>query len=146
MTPVSIVRARPEDADALVAVIDAAYAPFRSRLPDLPDVSGGIPDDIRTRTVWVARIDVRAVGILVLAVADGTAHLANIAVHPDVAGKGVGKALIETAEGFARGEGVARIDLATHVGMPVNVALYGHLGWYETGRDGNKVYMSKALS
>jgi GNAT superfamily N-acetyltransferase len=146
MTDLSIRRAAPRDVLAIASVLAAAYAAHRIRLPDLPDVTGGIAEDISTHDVRVAEIDGRIVGAAVLVAGEGVAHLANVGVHPDAAGRGVGKALIAVAETVARKNGAVRIDLATHVGMPDNVALYRHLGWHETGRVGNKVYMSKPLS
>jgi GNAT superfamily N-acetyltransferase len=146
MQPLTIVPADPKDAALLASLIDAAYAAAHRRVPDLPDVSGGIADDIAERVVLVAWSGPSPVGVAIWGLDGSAAHLANIAVHPDSAGQGIGKALIAAVEQGARAAGADRIDLATHVGLPENVALYGHLGWRESGREGNKVYMTKALS
>jgi len=66
-------------------------------------------------------------------------------VHPDFAGQGLGRVLMDKAEAEARALGLAELRLATHVGLPENVALYAHLGWQENGREGNKVLMRKTL-
>ncbi|MEM7067478.1 MAG: hypothetical protein AAF478_01235 [Pseudomonadota bacterium] len=41
MTEIIIRKASLDDIDSLVACIDAAYAAFKERLPDLPAVSEG---------------------------------------------------------------------------------------------------------
>ena len=146
MEPLKILPASASDSPRLAELIDAAYAEARRRLPDLPDVSGGIADHIAERVVLVAWSGASPVGVAIWGLDGPAAHLANIAVHPVAAGQGIGKALIAAVEQGARENGATRIDLATHVGLPENVALYAHLGWQETGREGNKVYMSKALS
>ncbi|MEM7267739.1 MAG: GNAT family N-acetyltransferase [Pseudomonadota bacterium] len=132
-----------EDAAAIRDVIETAYAPFRETIPDLPDVAAGVEDDIRTRTVLVAEKN----GLIGVAIAslDATAHLMNLAVHPNSGGKGVGKALIAAVESAARNAGAAEIALATHSAMPGNVALYERLGWCVTSHEGAKVLMTKKL-
>jgi len=132
------------DAKGLAACIDAAYAPARARGIDLPPVSEGVDQDIRDHLVWVTEdCDIR--GGIVVAMHGNRAHLVNIAVHPASGGQGIGKQLIETALGVAQDRGALWMDLATHVDMPENVVLYGHLGWQETGREANKVLMTRRL-
>ncbi|WP_198338382.1 GNAT family N-acetyltransferase [Labrenzia sp. VG12] len=137
--------AKLQDAEALKNCIDQAYQPVKSALPDLPDVSAGIAEDIEAHNVFVAELDGRIVGCAILNLAGTTAHLMNIAVDPATKGKGLGRLLMEHVEEFARAGGAQEIHLATHVAMPGNVALYSHLGWSETSRKGNKVLMKKTL-
>lgn len=139
-------RAGREDAAALAVSIDAAYEGYAARLADLPAVSDGIVDDIRDNIVWVATLNGKVVGGLVLVRKPDHMVLANVAVAPDAAGRGLGKALIERAEAECRKHGVGELRLTTHSGMPENVAMYGHLGWRETGRSGNKVHMAKVVA
>lgn len=134
-----------DDATELAACIDAAYQAARTRGIKLPPVSEGIEDDIRDHLVWVAQAGSALAGGIVVATDGDRAHLVNIAVDPDFGGQGVGKALIATALSELGNRGVTRIDLATHVEMPENVALYAHLGWVETKRQADKVYMSRSL-
>ena len=140
----TIRRAMVQDADGLAACIDAAYANALARGVSLPPVSEGLAQDIRDHLVWVAEEDGLKGGI-VLGLTGDTAHLINIAVDPSHSGRGIGKRLIDTAVATARELGATRMNLATHVDMPGNVALYTHLGWHETGRDANKVMMSRSL-
>lgn len=136
--------ARPKDAPALSACITAAYAPFFQAGLTLPPVAEGIAEDIRDHHVWVAEDQGRLIGGVVL-VLDATAHLANLAVHPDAGGQGVGKALIAQAMTAARAAGFDRLHLTTHAQMPGTQAFYRRLGWNEVGRDGEKVYFDIQL-
>ncbi len=132
-----------EDAKGLAACIAAAYARY-SEL-SLPDVAGGIPQEINDHLVWVCENHGIITGGIMVGLDAETAHLRNIAVHPDHGGQGIGSALINTAIEALRGRGIQSVVLATHVEMPQNLALYHHLGWVETGREGEKVFMARAI-
>ena len=138
-------RAVLSDAARLTDVIHRAYAPAHARGIVLPDVAGGIAEDIRDHLVWVAVAGAQYGGVIVIVAEKDAAHLANIAVDPSAGGQGVGKVLIEGAIAYLRQHGVTRLDLTTHVDMPENILLYLHLGWRESGREANKVYMTRAL-
>lgn len=145
MTDVTLRLARPEDEEALSALIDKAYARFRQDIPDLPDVSAGLADDIATNTVFVAVSNDEIAGGAVAVLSDDRATLANLAVDPDHGGKGIGGALIDKVEEHVRQQGHTHLHLATHKDMPQNVSLYEHLGWVVSGQKGSKVLMEKAL-
>lgn len=140
----NIRKALSSDTAALIDVIDRAYEIYRIELPDLPDVSAGVAEEIENGNVWVADDD-GVMGGVFLMFNPEYAVLTNIAVDPLQAGKGIGKALITRAEDECRNRSIKEFKLATHVNMPENVALYAHLGWVETSREGNKVFMSKLL-
>ncbi|MTI06071.1 GNAT family N-acetyltransferase [Roseibium denhamense] len=136
-----------QDAGAIKQCIEAAYAPVKQRISDLPDVSSGIKEDIARNTVLVACSGTSIQGCIICGL-DGTAkgHIMNLAVDPVFAGRGIGKQLIKAAEARLTENGARSIDLATHVGMPENVDLYSRLGWTETSRQDNKVTMTKPVS
>lgn len=133
------------DEHRLVRCIDRAYAVYANSVPDLPAVSEGIIEDITSNIVWVADLAGQIVGVLVLVRNTGSLSLANVAVDPSQKGQGLGKKLMELATSEAIRLGKASLRLSTHIDMPENVALYTHLGWQETGREGNKVHMSKSI-
>lgn len=135
----------PQDAAALAACIDAAYARFKGHIPDLPEVSEGLVETIGSQPVLVAETEAEIVGGLVLALKGTIASLENVAVHPRHAGRGIARALIARAEIQARGAGAREFVLTTHARMPDNVRLYEHLGWTETARTDTKVTMNKSL-
>lgn len=145
MSDWSLRPAVPADAAALARCVDAAYAIYTDQISDLPPVSDGLAEDIRDHCVWVVEDQTRLLGGLVLILSGKTAKLANLAVLREASGKGIGKALINTAENHARSHGATHITLATHKDMPGNIALYQHLGWAETKRVGNRVFMNKPL-
>ena len=138
-------KAEQSDANALAACIDAAYAHYAGRIADLPSVSADCAGEIAKYQVWVAEVGNDLVGGLVMIPEEGFMRLANVAVHPDHKGSGLGRALIALAEGEALDQGYRELCLTTHAGMPENVSLYKHLGWLEDRRQGNKVFMKKAI-
>lgn len=75
--------------------------------------------------------------------------LENVAVLPDAAGRGVGKALISFCEDAARQRGLDAVHLYTNEKMTDNLSIYPKLGYVEVERrteDGFKrVYFEKSL-
>jgi ribosomal protein S18 acetylase RimI-like enzyme len=131
------------DVAGLTAVLAAAYAPFQTL--GLPPVTEGIAEDIRDHNVWVAELDGIVRGGIVLVL--GTqAHIANLAVHPDASGHGIGAALIDQALAAAAAAGHRQVQLATHAEMTATQAFYQKTGWEAAGRDGNKVYFTRQLN
>ncbi|NKB53045.1 MAG: GNAT family N-acetyltransferase [Rhizobiaceae bacterium] len=146
MTEPTIRKAIPEDVPQIVACIDAAYEIYSRSIADLPPVSAGLDEDIITNQVWVLDLNGSTIGVLVLVVGDGFMKLANLAVHPDHGGKGLGRALIEHGEREALQQGFSEMRLNTHADMTATQRLYQRLGWIETGRKGATVMMNKVLT
>ncbi|NVO25642.1 GNAT family N-acetyltransferase [Donghicola mangrovi] len=73
--------------------------------------------------------------------------LENVAVAPDAAGRGVGKALIAHCERAARQAGLDGVMLYTNAKMVENLSIYPRLGYQEVDRrteDGfDRVYFLK---
>ncbi len=136
-------RATASDVAALTDCTAAAYEPFQEL--GLPPITEGIADDIRDHNVWVAEVDGIVRGGIVLALGVH-AHIANLAVHPEAGGHGIGKALIDRATDAAAAAGHNEIQLATHRDMTATQAFYCKSGWAETGREGNKVYFALQLT
>jgi GNAT superfamily N-acetyltransferase len=127
--------ARPEDAAAAGAIVDAAYAKYVLRIgmkpmPMLDDYAARIT----AGQAWVFESEGQAVGWLVLI--DEADHLLldNIAVLPDRAGQGIGRALMRFTEAEAARRGHAELRLYTNALMTENLAMYARAGWTETGR------------
>ncbi len=84
---------------------------------------------------FVATLDVDGpgtdlvVGYVVVELVDGNAHIEQISVDPAVQGKGVGRALLERVEQFARSRSSATLTLTTFRDVPWNAPLYEHLGF-----------------
>ena len=146
MTDVTIRRAEAGDADRMGRCLDAAYAQYAARIEDLPAMSEGCAEEIAANLVWVAEAGGAVVGALVLAPREDFMLLANVAVHPDGRGTGLGRRLLTLAESEAAERGYAEMRLNTHAEMPETIGLYARNGWVETGRSGNTVSMKKLLA
>ena len=141
----TIRRAEHRDANALSRCIDAAYARYAARIADLPAVSAECAEEIAKHQVWVAETKNEIVGGLVMIPETGFMLLANVAVHPDRMGAGLGRALMALAESESVDQGYREMRLTTHVDMPENVQLYEHLGWEQCESRGNKISMKKTI-
>jgi GNAT superfamily N-acetyltransferase len=141
-------RATPADVPALRALVEAAYAKYVPRIGMRP-----LPmeDDYEARVAngqaWVLGDPVEALVVL----EDGDGHLLvdNVAVRPDLQGRGLGRALLEFPEQVARERGYGKLRLYTNERMTENRALYAHLGWVELDRRTierrHAVFMGKSL-
>jgi len=142
--------ARPDEAEALRRLVADAYTHYIARLGKPP---GPMLDDYAQRIAdgqaWVIEEDGALMGLIVLEEGDGALLLDNIAVSPAAQGRGHGRVLMIFAEAEARRRGFAELRLYTHVLMTENIAMYGRIGFRETGRLSEKgfdrVYMAKAL-
>ena len=71
------------------------------------------------------------VGVVLLQLTGEGFYVDNVAVRPSVKGLGIGRALLELAEGEARRQGFDSIYLAMHERMTENRALYVRAGYTE---------------
>ncbi|MET7767307.1 GNAT family N-acetyltransferase [Nocardia sp. NPDC005366] len=78
--------------------------------------------------VWADDAD-RPIGYLVLGIIDGNAHIEQVSVHPDHAGRRIGKQLIECAARWAKAQGMRAITLTTFTDVPWNGPYYERLGF-----------------
>lgn len=132
-------------------VVRDAYAKYVERIGKRP---GPLLDDYRRRiqehAVWVLTANGTIAGLVVLLPEADHLLLANVAVATNFQGSGLGRRLIEFAEGEARRRGYGEIRLYTHQRMYETVALYPRLGYEETGRgeqDGfPRVFFRKRLA
>jgi len=104
---------------------------------------------IRDYDVTVVEHDGEIVAILTLGVTDEGLLLDNVAVRPDHQSRGVGRYLLEHAEGEARRQGHDSIHLYAQEIMTENLALYRSLGYVEYARRTehglHRVYLRKSL-
>lgn len=122
--------ARPDEAAALKAIVEAAYARWvpvigRRPLPMDDDYAARVSDG----DAWVAERESGIAGLVVLEEADRFLLLDNVAVAAAHEGTGLGRALIAFAEAEAARRGFAEIRLYTNVKMARNIALYERLGY-----------------
>jgi GNAT superfamily N-acetyltransferase len=143
---VRIAAAVPGDAEAVRALVRAAYAHYVPRIGREPaPMSAGYEALIAEGLVWIAGRP--PVGVLVLIPREDHLLLDNVAVDPRARGTGVGAALLAFAEERARALGLARIRLYTNAAMHENLAYYARHGYTETHRASefgfHRVYFEK---
>lgn len=87
--------------------------------------------------LWVAYDDGRAVGTVSLALPDKPnsrhrAEVVKLMVHRRARGRGLGRALLATAEAAATAAGITLLHLDTETGSPAET-LYRSAGWTRAG-------------
>jgi ribosomal protein S18 acetylase RimI-like enzyme len=126
------------DLEAIVALTEAAYAPYTELLgaPPLP-----VTEDYRPRVlngeVWLLERAAALAGLIVLEKHRDHAMIFSVAVAPEFQGKGLGVHLLEWAEELARKAGLQELRLYTNARMERNIALYRAFGYSEAGRRPN---------
>ena len=141
----------PTDAGGIRECVKAAYEHYIERMGKPP---GPMVDDydhvVANHHVAVAERAGEIVGAVVVIERTEGPLLDNVAVHPSMQGKGLGKQLIEHAHRVAISLGATKIDLYTHELMTENIGMYEAMGYFETHRILEKgyarVYMRKALT
>ena len=130
--------ARPEDLAAIVALTEAAYAPYNAILdaPPIPVTEDYAPR-IANGEVWLLESGGEPAGVLTLERHGDHAMIFSVAVSPAFQGKGFGTKLLNHADQQTRLWGLPEIRLYTNAKMERNIALYLAYGYRETGRRPN---------
>jgi len=79
--------------------------------------------------VWLAFVGGRVVGTVSAIPRSEGLHIRSMAVHPEARGQGVGRALLEAVERFARDRGHERLFLRTTPFLTSAIALYSRSGF-----------------
>lgn len=142
--------ARAEEAEAIRALVRAAYAMYVPRIGREPSpMTDDYPAQIAAGIVWVAIDDGEIEGTIVLEDTPHALQVANVAVRPDRQGHGLGRQLLAFAEDEARRRGYDAVILYTNVHMTENVERYPKLGYVEVGRGHehgfDRVFFEKSL-
>jgi ribosomal protein S18 acetylase RimI-like enzyme len=127
--------ARPEDLPRLAGIERAAGEAFRDLgmaavaddEPPSPEILQRYLDAGRA-WVWAGPDD-EPLAYLLMDVVDGAPHVEQVSVHPAAAGRGLGRALVETAVARARADGAERVTLTTFAEVPWNAPYYRRLGF-----------------
>ena len=130
--------ARPEDLAAIVALTEAAYAPYNAILeaPPIPVTEDYAPR-IANGEVWLLESGGEPAGVLTLERHADHAMIFSVAVSPAFQRKGFGTKLLNHADQQTRLWGLPEIRLYTNAKMERNIALYLAYGYRETGRRPN---------
>jgi ribosomal protein S18 acetylase RimI-like enzyme len=147
----TIQQATPTDLPAITTLVSLAYSPYLSHLDGkLPaPMTADYASLIVSSSLYTLIANGEVVGCISLSPTNPTPstqtypstsssttalEVNNLAIHPASQGKGYGKLLLRFAEDVAKDKGLGSCCLYTNVKMIENVALYGRLGYKETGR------------
>lgn len=84
----------------------------------------------RAGRAWVAVDPVdRAIAYALLDLIDGYGHIEQVSVHPEYAHRGIGRALIDHAAGWAEATGLHALTLFTFADVPWNAPYYRRCGF-----------------
>jgi len=132
---VTIRVAHPGDLPLLIEIERLAGSMFRSLGMDLvADDDPGSVDELAPyaedgRAFVAVDATDRPVAYLLVDAVDGAAHIEQVSVLPEQAGRRIGGALIEHAATWARDSGLRALTLTTYVGVPWNGPYYERLGF-----------------
>lgn len=137
-----------DDAAGLQHCMASAYAVYKDRMGviRLPPMDLDYRLEISNYPTWVAEYNGNIVGGLTMIFDTDHALIANIALHPDAQGQGLGKGIMDFAQIQAKERNYSQLRLATHVLLTENLSLYLYLGWTEYDRDSTRVYMKKDIA
>lgn len=84
----------------------------------------------RDGRAWVATDEAdHPVAYLLIDIIDGAAHVQQVSVHPDHAGRRLGSALLDTATAWAAEHRLGALTLTTFADVPWNAPYYARLGF-----------------
>ncbi|WP_299663473.1 N-acetyltransferase [uncultured Ruegeria sp.] len=146
MQSLSIRVAVLDDAEAIRTCLGSAYAASMQEITDLPDVTSGIHDDIKSHQVVIAEAGAQLLGVIVFDRQPDAVKIFNLGVSSEAQGRGVARQLLDAAEAFADESDLSILRLSTHRLMSGTRAMYLHLGWREVDATGNTILMEKHLS
>ncbi|PTR31270.1 acetyltransferase (GNAT) family protein [Rhodococcus sp. OK519] len=127
--------AEPTDLQYLPAIDVAAGAVFRDAgmeavADDEPPPLALFESHLAEGHLWVwGRRKQAPAAFCLVDVVDGTAHLEQISVDPSHARRGIGAALIDHLDGWARDRGLPEVTLTTFRDVPWSAPYYARLGF-----------------
>jgi GNAT superfamily N-acetyltransferase len=126
--------ATTEDLIVLQDIERAAGAPFAeigmtAVADDEPPSMATLREFQRAGRAWVWTEDDLPIGYLVAGVIDGNAHIEQVSVRPDHAGRRIGKRLIDRAARWAAAAALPAMTLTTFTEVPWNGPYYRRLGF-----------------
>ena len=134
-----IVRAKPEDAEALTAIAFAAkrHWGYAERwIQEWRDVLTMRPEFIEANTAYCAIENDRPIGFYVLTAESDGLHLDHLWVLPPAMGRGVGRALFEHAVGQAKAQGFRDFEIEAD---PNAEGFYQRMGAKRTGSNRTEI-------
>jgi len=119
--------ATPVDLAGLPALEAAADRLLEAELGCQPLPAPGPPTAVGTLFVLVAGAP--AIGFARVDEVDGQVHLEQLSIHPDFAGRGLGRSLVQAALDGARCRCYESMTLCTFADVPFNAPFYASCGF-----------------
>jgi len=133
--PFLIRAARPDEAEAIVALIQRAFGEYRGKLrPEsgaLLETAETLRAAMKTGTLLVAERSGRILGCVSVRRKEDHAYAARLAVEPMERRIGVARALMARAEALARQMGADRLRVDVRLKLRDNPAFFRALGFKE---------------
>jgi ribosomal protein S18 acetylase RimI-like enzyme len=149
---VRMVIRRGDAAEALLLrdLVERAYSVYVERIGRRPaPMDDNYEEKTQQGQLFVAD-DGAIVGLIVLIKTPDHLLIENVAVDPARQGTGIGRALLDFAEIYARENGLSEIKLYTNEAMAENLRFYPRLGFREderrTENGFRRVFYSKGLT
>lgn len=95
---------------------------------DVPQVSD-LREAVQAERLWVTEVGSEVAGYIAAEVLDGNAHVAQVSVAPNYAGRALGRAMIEFVEDWGRAAGRPATTLTTFRDVAWNAPYYLRLGY-----------------
>jgi predicted N-acetyltransferase YhbS len=132
-------RAAPDDAPVILALILAAFEPYRGKLqPEssaLRETADSVRQALAANEGLAAWTGGRVVGSVIVEAREGRGvYLGRLAVDPAHRGRGIAASLVGAAEAWARSTGRFQVELNVRIALPDNIRLFERLGYRETAR------------
>ncbi len=124
-----------EDAPAIAALVERAYAPWVVVIEKRPRP---MDDDFGERCAsghaYVLEANGELLGAAIIESMPGHLFLHNVVVEPACHSRGIGRQLMQFVEEEAKRRGFPEVQLTTAEGMVRNVGIYQRLGYVISGR------------
>ena len=138
------------DATGALACVVAAFEPYIERIGKTPaPMLLNYPTLIDEGHVWIVDLSSQVEGVLVQYETPAGFYVDTVATIPRARGTGVGRALLEFAEGEALRRGFLSLYLCTNSKMTENQVFYPRIGYVEYERKNeagyDRVFYRKAL-
>jgi ribosomal protein S18 acetylase RimI-like enzyme len=135
---------READAEAVAAVIRAAFEEYRGRLDPpsgaLAETAETVREKMRTAQAVLAFDGPAPVGCALLRPEEGRLYVFRLAVLPGHRGRGLGRALLAHAEERARALSLPRVRLGVRAALERQIAFYEALGYRRVGAESHPGY------
>ena len=131
---ISVRLAQPENAEAIASLLYDSFIEFRQLYTDAGFAATALPAEqviarINEGPVWVALLAETIAGTVSVVPKDNALYIRGMAVRPALRGKGAGKVLLETAEGYAAAQNFKRLFLSTTPFLDRAIRLYEKAGF-----------------